>query len=348
MKHFVRVSIGAFALIGALAAPSAVAVSIREFSLPGTANPYYIAPALDGDLYVTDYTGNLWRLDHTKLWLDDPFAQIALPSGSTPLHVMPGLDGRPVWLDIARNKLCFMGRELAIPTADALPRGMAAYRGQIWFAGYLADKLFTTSLVGISSVSLAAGSHPYDVAVGGDGNLWFTEYGGNKIGRYADGQVTTFDIPTPGGLPTNLVTGRDGMIWFAELIGNKIGRIDPLNTAAGITEFSIPTPGAYPMDLVLGSDGRVWFTESHTGKVARIEMTGVIKEYALPSGPASAPYGITVGPDGSLWVVERGPNKVARIVLNVPGDANGDGVQNVADVFYLINWLFAGGTPPTY
>jgi hypothetical protein len=29
-----------------------------------------------------------------------------------------------------------------------------------------------------------------------------------------------------------------------------------------------------------------------------------------------------------------------------PGDVNGDGQVNVADVFYLINYLFAGGPAP--
>jgi hypothetical protein len=30
----------------------------------------------------------------------------------------------------------------------------------------------------------------------------------------------------------------------------------------------------------------------------------------------------------------------------IHGDANGDGVVDIADVFFLINFLFAGGPPP--
>src|SRR5206468_308419 len=33
-------------------------------------------------------------------------------------------------------------------------------------------------------------------------------------------------------------------------------------------------------------------------------------------------------------------------VGGIHGDANGDGVVNVADVFYLINYLFTSGPPP--
>ncbi|MDV7401492.1 dockerin type I domain-containing protein, partial [Arthrospira platensis SPKY1] len=31
---------------------------------------------------------------------------------------------------------------------------------------------------------------------------------------------------------------------------------------------------------------------------------------------------------------------------SLPGDINGDGEVNSGDVFYLINYLFAGGPPP--
>jgi hypothetical protein len=40
------------------------------------------------------------------------------------------------------------------------------------------------------------------------------------------------------------------------------------------------------------------------------------------------------------------PAYLAVVSLGVRGDANGDGLVNVADVFYLINFLFAGGPTP--
>ena len=36
----------------------------------------------------------------------------------------------------------------------------------------------------------------------------------------------------------------------------------------------------------------------------------------------------------------------SAVAATIPGDFNGDGVVNVADIFYLINNLFAGGPPP--
>src|SRR5438876_10210744 len=84
---------------------------------------------------------------------------------------------------------------------------------------------------------------PTSIIAGRDGNLWFTERFGNKIGRIAptSGLITEFcQVLTAGnpsgitGSPRGITVGPDGNIWFAEVSG-VIGRI----TSAGvITEFA--------------------------------------------------------------------------------------------------------------
>src|SRR5204862_254936 len=60
------------------------------------------------------------------------------------------------------------------------------------------------------------GSYPTDIATGPDGNLWFTEARGNKIGRITtDGVITEFHVPTPGSFPVGIAAGPDGNLWFA-------------------------------------------------------------------------------------------------------------------------------------
>jgi virginiamycin B lyase len=66
------------------------------------------------------------------------------------------------------------------------------------------------------------------ITAGVDGNLWFTEYTGNKIGRITpSGTITEFTIPTPSSAPLGIVAGPDGAIWFAETAVNKIARLAP-------------------------------------------------------------------------------------------------------------------------
>jgi len=74
----------------------------------------------------------------------------------------------------------------------------------------------------------APGSAAGRIATGPDDNLWFTEIGGNKIGRITpDGAITEFPLPTPGSGPTGITAGPDDNLWFPEFTGNRIGRITP-------------------------------------------------------------------------------------------------------------------------
>src|SRR5437899_2191717 len=84
------------------------------------------------------------------------------------------------------------------------------------------------------------GGAPQGIATGADGNLWFTEYFGNKVGRITTAGMITgeFTVPTPGSQPDGITAGPDGNLWFTEYFAGKIGRI---TTAGSITEFTIPT-----------------------------------------------------------------------------------------------------------
>src|SRR6266496_4464082 len=71
-----------------------------------------------------------------------------------------------------------------------------------------------------------AHSRPEGIAAGPDGNLWFTEGGGNKIGRITTGgAITEYPVPTAYSYPWGIAAGPDGNLWFTEGDGNKIGWI---------------------------------------------------------------------------------------------------------------------------
>jgi streptogramin lyase len=154
-----------------------------------------------------------------------------------------------------------------------------------------------------------ANSNPQGIATGPDGNLWFTEFTGNKIGRITlAGGITEFPIPTPNSGPRAITAGPDGNVWFTEYTANKIGKITPSGV---ITEYPIPTANSSPYGIVTGPDGNLWFTESTAPfmpqqfyKIGKITTSGVVTEYSY--GPRSfncfAPTDITVGADGYLWI----------------------------------------------
>lgn len=188
----------------------------------------------------------------------------------------------------------------------------------------------TLAAQGISEFPIATpGSQPSSLASGPDGNLWFTEYGTNKIGRITPaGAITEFTIPYspaepppprpkgfPFPIPDNysgpiyIEAGSDGALWFTEPGVNKIGRI---TTSGAITEFKVPTPSSLPAGLTDGPDGALWFTEVAGNKIGRISTSGIITEFAIPTADALPAY-ITDGPDGNLWFTEANAGKIGRI-----------------------------------
>jgi streptogramin lyase len=159
---------------------------------------------------------------------------------------------------------------------------------------------------------------PGFMTVGPDGNIWFTEERGNKIGRISpqdpgDGStIVEFELPNPNSNPFTLTVGPDNNLWFTENSGNRIGRI----TVDGqITEFELPNPNSGPDGIMLGPDGNLWFSERRGWAIGVITPDGQIL-HEFPITANSYPYAITVGPDGNLWFAENGGDKIGRITVD--------------------------------
>ncbi len=211
-------------------------------------------------------------------------------------------------------------------------------------------------------------SQPTTVITGPDGNVYFTEQLGNKIGRLNtallnDGDpandITEFPIPTT--LPPNPInpTGstrpiaqafdNNGMLWFNELFGNAIGRFDP--ATGTITEFPLPVPNSQPGGMTLGPNGNIWFNENTTNRIGRFDPNTidpanpaatityfVIPTTVPPTAPppvgdnpsgSSQPRFIRPGPDGNIYFTEFASNKIGRINLNLLND--GDPANDISE-----------------
>ena len=158
-----------------------------------------------------------------------------------------------------------------------------------------------------------ANSTPFRITLGPDGNLWFTEYSGNKIGRITTGGVITeFSVPTANSQPLVIIAGPDGNLWFTEQNGNK----DRTDFPSGVilNEFLVPTANSQPTAIAIGPDGNLWFTEYSGNKIGRITTGGVITEFLIPTAN-SQPSSIRIGPDGNLWFTENNGNKIGQISL---------------------------------
>jgi virginiamycin B lyase len=151
---------------------------------------------------------------------------------------------------------------------------------------------------------------PFAIALGPDGNLWFTEFHAAQIGRITPlGEIATFELG--GGLPLRLTAGPYKAIWFTDPGGNRVGRLG----MDGVTAYvPLPTPESGPAAIVRGSDGNIWFTEHAANRVARVTPLGTLTEFVLPH--RGAPAGIAEGVDGKLYIAESSGNRIDQMSMD--------------------------------
>jgi hypothetical protein len=222
---------------------------------------------------------------------------------------------------------------------DSLAPGKAG-SGLIWFASQAAlGSHSTTGKTTFYKTTIGpckAAYVPHSVALGPNGNPWYTEAGcGNAgIGTLAGGKPVDYLFPLDASknpayvlssaAQHQIVTGHDGNVWFVAIscgpIGNPsctgstqyaIGRITPKG-ALTFLDLKIPVtcPTAY---LAPGGDGNVWFVTcaagGKTSTVVRITPARVSTAFA---GVTTVANDIAEGPDGNLYITDNG--EIARLV----------------------------------
>jgi hypothetical protein len=150
----------------------------------------------------------------------------------------------------------------------------------------------TGTAISINEFVLAAGSGPWGITTGPDGNIWFAEISANKIVRRTpDGAFTEVALGPNRG-PRDITVGPDGNLWFTEETANKIGRISP---AGAVMEFPVLTPLSDLIGITAGPDGNLWFTEQAGNRIGRITPAGLVTEFLIPTANSN-PQGDHGGP----------------------------------------------------
>jgi streptogramin lyase len=173
---------------------------------------------------------------------------------------------------------------------------------------------------------------PLGIATGPDGNLWFAEFDGNKIGKVVPGTfpaggsiVECGPLPTTNSAPVDVVNDPStaNKVWFDEFGNDKIANVD--TSTCAYSEFTIPTPGAQPEGLTVDQSGVLWFAEaaSGLGQVAKMTIGGAVTEYTTGLS-GSNPISVAIASDNSVWYVDGGRNSIGH--LTFPG-----GLKTVVD-----------------
>jgi uncharacterized protein (TIGR03437 family) len=296
-----RTLLRAAALLLVLCATGSAQYVLTEY--PGATSPWGgIATGPDGNLWFTDY---------------------GIPPGIYPIH-----PSYPSWIGCITPAGVVI-EYAASATVVSNPSGIAAGPdGNLWYtemAGNAIGRITPgSSTTGCSatdppteySTGLSANSQPYQIVAGPDGNLWFTEQTGNRIGSITiAGAITEYATLTPKSTPYGIAVGMDGNLWFTEWVGGRIGRI---TTAGVITEYSAGlSAGTIGLTgIAAGPDGNLWFAEGTGNRIGSITTDGIITEYSAGLSAGSFPNGIVAGADGALWFTEQTGARIGRITTD--------------------------------
>jgi virginiamycin B lyase len=347
MRHEPRFPALLLALVALVPGASRAAMPMTVIDTLGDAAR--LTTGTNGHLYWTEHLANGigYRTEAGVV------GQIALGAGTAPLGIAAAADGTIWFTEYQASRIGRYNPHALIDSLTEFP--LAAGRhpfgicagpdGNMWFTestGNLIGRITPTGVV-TEFVVPTAGALPMDVALGADGHLWFTEYAAGRIGRISTtGDVSEYFVPAGAdSSPAGIVLGPDGDLWFAERGARKIGKLHRTRLGSvTITEFDLPEVAAVPSRIAAGPDGAHWFT-TDGGTVGRISTSGDVVAHHFVGNTTVA---IGRSPDGGVWFSHPADHLLCRV--SVAGDANRDGVTDVLDVFYLINYLFAGGDPP--
>jgi streptogramin lyase len=267
----------------ALVGKSTIRSDMTEFLLSSYGNATSIAAGPDLNLWVTLYAGAIGRVSPGGRLTAFPLEH---KYGDTPFAMTSGPDNA------------------------------------LWFvAGASANYVVRIGLTGeMKGYRMAEGAKLQALTFGKDGDLWFTDWGDNKVGRMtARGTVVEFSVPTPNAGLSGICQGPDGKLWFLEENANKVGSV---TSSGSFNEYDIPTTYSGALDIVAGPDGALWFTENSAGKIGRVTTSGKFRELTL-TGSYPRPYDITVGSDKNVWFTESESYGImGRVDLREVGDSD--------------------------
>lgn len=150
-----------------------------------------------------------------------------------------------------------------------------------------------------------AKSCPADIALGPDGNMWFTEactngeLGSGKIGRIApSGEIIELDVPVKEGSPSYIQPGPKNELWFSWFAAGTIGSI---SVSGAVKEYPVANGTTY--GLTFASDGNMWFGDLQGNAVGRLTPDGTTTKFPLPH-EGQHPEDLTAGKDNSIWFTE--------------------------------------------
>jgi len=318
-------------------------------------DPYAVAVAADGSVYVADSGNNRVRrispagvittlAGDGQAGFGGDNGQASKAELDRPYGVAVAGDGSVYIADFGNNRVRRVSPSGVITTFAGDSKD-----------GYTGDGGPATS---------AELSEPFGVAVAADGTVYIADSGNSVIRRVSplgvittvagngqdgysgdNGPATSAEL----GYPEGVAVAADGSFDIADDGNQDIRRVNSsgvITTVAGNGQTGYrgdngPATAAAlsdPTGVAVGRDGSIYIADHNNNRVRRVSPSGIITTFAGDgeggfsgdNGPATAaeltsPNGVAVGRDGSIYIADRGNNRIRRvnpsgIITTVAGD----------------------------
>jgi len=165
------------------------------------------------------------------------------------------------------------------------------------------------------------GSFPFRIIPGADGEMWFTELLGNKIGSYdpLSGKLQEYVVPTQFAGPADLTFDSHGTLWFTEAYNESVAKFDLQTKEFTEYHFSTIDPTQYvgsPVGITVTPDGIVWVADHGGNWIVEFNSTSdQITRYPTHQPPPevypiSLPNDVVIDGEGRVWFPEHGGNSI--------------------------------------
>lgn len=210
------------------------------------------------------------------------------------------------------------------PTGLAIHRYGSVFNNTLFFTEYDGNRIGSLRYDSVSvkwilkEFTIPTGSSkPVDIAVDGQGLVWFSESEANKIGRFDPWTAEFSEYPVePRNKPLGVAVDKYNFVWFTIPDANKIVRLDP---RSGLCDtYDAPTDRCKPTYIEADAQGNIWFTEFESSRIGKLLLNSTqFFEYNLPDNYAG-PYHISISRStGDVWVTETRKNGIVRILLEI-------------------------------
>ncbi|HSS31992.1 MAG TPA: 6-bladed beta-propeller [Solirubrobacterales bacterium] len=273
-------------------------------------------------------------IDHYKVLATDPLGTLSSPGqGETPGGEAD--PGTPHWIqEEILVKVDHTAPTLSLSGSLTEQASLGTARPEYTLKYAAADggeeaPVFQSAF-GASGAGAGQLSHPADVTVDPNGNIWVADENNNRIEKFGfkgEFLASYGSLGSGNGQlnhPTGIEADSAGNIWVADTGNNRIEKFS--EAGAYLSAFGSSGTGngklSSPQGIAVDSAGRVWVADTANNRIEEFNAKGAFLAAfgakGSTAGQLSEPAALDVAPGGNIWVADTANNRIE--VFNEQGD----------------------------